>query len=105
MKFWICTDSVRTALHSKRQTPGAQRGPRKTQGNIERLTRWSPTLAATLRGATVYVARPASFIPRLRSERQRTERLDVHSASKRSLHLKIQRLTRKIVLVSDTTQT
>jgi hypothetical protein len=33
------------------------------------LTRSSPdSLAAALRGATVYVARPAPFIPRLRSE-------------------------------------
>src|SRR4029453_10844638 len=96
MKFRICTDSVRTALHCKRRTAGAQRGPRKTQGNIERLTRSSPdSLAATPRRATAYVALPPPFLPRLRSELQRTARHDVHSASKRSLHLKIQRLTRK----------
>ena len=32
------------------------------------LVRLPDSLAATLRGATVYVARPAPFIPRLRSK-------------------------------------
>src|SRR5947208_14347979 len=49
INFWICTDAVRTALHSKRPPRFAQRRPRKTQRNIERLTRSSPdSLAATL---------------------------------------------------------
>ena len=60
MKFRIWGDSLRTARDCKRLTRSAQRAVRRLQGNIERLTRSSPdALAATLRGATVYVARPA----------------------------------------------